>query len=351
MEENESKTKVETGSASAELSEKTAKLKGTSGETQTEGATESPAEVLVEEQAEEALLSLESLDSIISEVDPDFSKGLNDIGPDEPDGIFSEGSELKYSLQDELDLWRHSLLRSYLQKIAPWLPRFSFGIKQWLAEKDLSGRTLRLKTLEFFKSLPKLILASIVQVKNALGAHVGAGASAFRSFSLFRKLGFIGLVVATIAALVFITRIAKHGLIKTEPLFLTSLEEWSQDTLVLQGSSKEMFFSSPRASQHVFLMKKMMANIRRSEGSGPNPMGAFEFFVEGTASDVMVEIKDREAEIEDLFLRTIEEMSYDRLDSGEGKQELNDRLRMELNQVLTKGLVRNVYLKTIILKP
>lgn len=80
-------------------------------------------------------------------------------------------------------------------------------------------------------------------------------------------------------------------------------------------------------------------------------MGAFEFFVEGTVNDVIVEIKDREPEIEDLFLRTIEEMNYDQISSGEGKKKLCEILRHEVNKILTKGQVRRIFFKTAIVKP
>ncbi len=90
-------------------------------------------------------------------------------------------------------------------------------------------------------------------------------------------------------------------------------------------------------------MQKMTVNLRRSSESGPNPMGAFEFYVEGAASEVVVEIKDREPEMEDLFSRTIEDMTFDQVASGEGKKLLCDRLRKELNKVLTKGYVRRVF--------
>lgn len=80
-------------------------------------------------------------------------------------------------------------------------------------------------------------------------------------------------------------------------------------------------------------------------------MGAFEFLVEGGAADVVVEIKDRESEIEDLFLRTLEEMTFEQVSSGEGKKQICDRLRKEVNRILTKGFVRRVFIKNAIVKP
>lgn len=320
MEENESKTKVEIEGSEAE-------------------------------QEEENLLSLESLDSIIDEADPDFAKGLQEIGPDDPPTLFSEGNDLKYSLQDELYLWQHSRVRWFLQKVFPRLPLLSFKFKSWIFNNSISPRSLRKKIGDFFKTLPKVLLSGILTVKGAMLSQLQKMMLEFGKFSALKKLGFIVLLVTSIASIVLIGRIFTQGIIKPEPLFLNSLEAWSQETTTLASATKEMFYNSPRTAQNIFLMKKMMANIKRSDNSGLNPMGAFEFFVEGTASDVMIEIKDREAEMEDLFLRTIEEMTYDQLDTGEGKQMLCDQLKQALNQVLTKGHVRSVYYKSIIIKP
>lgn len=95
----------------------------------------------------------------------------------------------------------------------------------------------------------------------------------------------------------------------------------------------------------------MTVNIKRSQSSGPNPMASLDFYAEGTASDVMVEIKDREAEVRDLLQRTIEEMSFDQISSGEGKQLLCDKMRKEVNRILTKGKIRKFYIKTALVKP
>ena len=80
-------------------------------------------------------------------------------------------------------------------------------------------------------------------------------------------------------------------------------------------------------------------------------MGAFEFFIEGNSPDVMVEIKDREYEVKDLFQRNSEEMNFDQLETVEGKQLLLEKLRRDVNRILTKGRVRKVFFKTVILKP
>ncbi|MNT55538.1 flagellar basal body-associated protein FliL [compost metagenome] len=113
----------------------------------------------------------------------------------------------------------------------------------------------------------------------------------------------------------------------------------------------ELFYDSTRVSQNIMQLKKMVTNLKRSENSGANRMGAFEFYLEGTVAEVLVEIKDREPEITDLFLRTLGDTTYDQTVSAEGKVALCEKLRKNINGVLTTGKIRRVFFKTVIVKP
>ena len=168
-----------------------------------------------------------------------------------------------------------------------------------------------------------------------------------------KKLAFVGLVLVTVIGSVVVFKVITHKLIPpSEELFVSTLEEWSQEKYFYDPKTEvESFYDSTRTQQNMFIIKKMIVNLRRSSTSGPNPMGAFEFFVEGTDSDVVVEIKDREPEVKDLFLRTISDMTFDQISTGEGKQMMNERLRKEINKILTKGKVRRIFIKTAVVKP
>lgn len=80
-------------------------------------------------------------------------------------------------------------------------------------------------------------------------------------------------------------------------------------------------------------------------------MAAVEFFLEGLSPEAIIEVKDRETEIRDLFQRTMEDMTYGELASAEGKQQLTEKLRLALNAYLTKGKIRRVFIKEIVVKP
>ncbi len=171
--------------------------------------------------------------------------------------------------------------------------------------------------------------------------------------SLKRKFSFLGLILLFIVTVVILVRISTKGLIPpSEELFITSLAELAQEKYQFEpGVDTETFYDSTRTTQHILLLRKMVVNIKASKDSGPNPMAMIELFIEGTDGEVLVEIKDREFEIMDLFQRKIEELNYDQLVSVLGKRSLCSQLGQELNHVLTKGLVKRVFIKNIVIKP
>ena len=338
---NESKTKVEQSTSTAPG-----------------GAATSDSQH--EESADDGLLSLENLDQVLADEDPEFSKGLVEIGPDDPSAmyIYDPDLELPPTLEDEIRSWENSTgVRKFLYKIFPFLPKFLFTIKNFKTFYRETKEKLREKAIYLRKEGVRDVLAWIkgkkTKITSAIAAKVSALITTFKSFSLVKKLIFVALILVTGAATGLIYRIATKGLVgKSESLFMTSMGAWGQKSYTYDPSTEvEPFYDSLRASQNMLSLEKMIVNLRPSETSGPNPMGAFEFFVEGMAADVIVEIKDREPEMRDLFQRTIEESTFDFVASGEGKQQLCDKLRKEVNKVLTTGRVRRIFIKTAIIKP
>lgn len=303
----------------------------------------------------EDLMSLESLDSALAEADPEFAQSLNEIGPDEAGApIYEEGIELEYTLAEEERLWQsYTGIRQKLLKTLPFMPRVSYKLKMQRTVLRLSWSKFKEQLRHRLRNAGPLLLAWAKSQGQSLKKGLGESVAAFKAYSVIKKLILVGLIIVTAGAGVVFYRLATRGLIpQSEDLFIHSLADWSTQKYQYDPKTEvESFYDSTRAAQNVFLMQRMVVNLRRSAESGTNPMGAFEFYVEGAASDVVVEIKDREAEVEDLFLRTIEEMTFDQAASGEGKQELCERLRKEVNKILTRGYVRRIFIKTAIVKP
>lgn len=308
------------------------------------------------EASSEDMLSLENLDSVLAEEDPDFAKSLVDIGPDDPTNaeIYNEDIVLEYTIEDEVKLWAASGRKGQLlARVFPFLPRMSYKIKIMRSSLRLSWVKWRQKLVYNITHAGPLLLAALKNSIQAIKSGIIDVLVEVKSFSLLKKAAFFGLVLGTVAAGYVVFRVANHKLLPHEQdLFMSSLEDWAQAHYQINPDEQlESFYESTRTSQNIIALKKMIVNLRRTAGPDTNPMGAFEFYVEGTVSEGIIEIKDREPEIGDLFLRTIEEMTFDQLSTAEGKQLLCDRLRKEVNKVLTKGKVRRVFYKSIIIKP
>lgn len=99
-----------------------------------------------------------------------------------------------------------------------------------------------------------------------------------------------------------------------------------------------------------FLFPKIIVNLKTGSAYR-NPMGAFEFYVVMDSRDAALEVQARQKELHDRLQRAIEGQTYAELSSPLGKKRVKDLLRNELNDVLTQGWVKDVLIKTMMLKP
>lgn len=138
---------------------------------------------------------------------------------------------------------------------------------------------------------------------------------------------------------------------KADALFLRSYSEWGGLVQEYNPAVEvESFFDNARLNKNLITIRKMVVNLKPSEQSSANPMLAFEITIEGMTNEVVVEIKDREAELKDLILRTTEDFTYDELSSVTGKQNLTEKLLLTVNSQLTKGHIRKIFYKSFVLK-
>lgn len=204
-----------------------------------------------------------------------------------------------------------------------------------------------------FKSLAVTFFSYLLESIKTLGSASAKGLKQFRYLPLKKKLSLSLVALLGVGTSYYIYRAARYGWLNAEPpLFVKTLEEWSVEKKSYDADhDMESFYESSRVAQNLFSLKRIVVNIRRSENSGPNPMAAFEFYLEGSSTEAVVEVKDRESELRDRIQRSIEEMSYDQLASTDGKQLLIEKLRRELNKLLTSGQIRRVLFKSIVVKP
>jgi len=166
----------------------------------------------------------------------------------------------------------------------------------------------------------------------------------------FKQVVFFWVILFSILAGLFYFIKVKHW-DQQDSLFLTSYAQWNADVQDYNPQTdSELFFDNPRLTKNLVTIKRMVANVQKSENSSDSPMLALELNIEGMNNEVVVEIKDREAEFKDLILRTVETFNYDFLTTTEGKQSLSEKLTTTLNSNLTKGQIRKVLYKSFVLK-
>ncbi|MFZ4404300.1 MAG: flagellar basal body-associated FliL family protein [Pseudobdellovibrionaceae bacterium] len=276
-----------------------------------------------EQDAEDAAIDI---DGALAELEPEFASSLEDIKNNEfpkelPD---LENISIKVSFLKRIKLSTVLLAR-----------KFKFIIIHWVLFKIPAALiAIKKATVDFFH---------VVSEKQRQ----------FRYLSTKQKLVIVGFSLFAFLSLILAIFILWRGFIpEPKELFLSSLDEWSENKYFYdRKKDQESFYDSWRLTPYIVEIPKMTVNIIASPSSGDNPMASFDFYVEGLSADVLIEIKDRLAEIKDLFQRTMEEMTYDQLASPEGKQQLCNRLKKEVNRHLTSGQVRRVLIKTVVLKP
>ena len=286
------------------------------------------------------LISLEDMEAFIAQNDPEFAKQMESFAPE------GGGPDLNIELMDLDQLMADDAASSMGAK---WRRFVKINRSRAIVFTTILQSNLILFLQE---GLPELLK----NTKNGLGHLSQSINDGLRKFSFWpakKKWATFGLIFGVLLTGIFIFLAAtKPMILSGTDLFILSLED-SADSVHTYDPVKESepFYDSARASQNIMSLQKIVVNVKRSGQSGPNPMGAFEFYIEGNSPDVMVEIKDREYEVKDLFQRNTEEMSFDQLESADGKQLLLEKLRREVNRILTKGRVRKVLFKTVILKP
>ena len=273
-------------------------------------------------------MSLEDLDKVIAESDPAALQSI--------EGVRTVAAELTQPIEifeSDIDLDDAEKLKN--------LQGFKAKIKLKAA---LFMAWLKSSAIEGFK---KSGTWAVEKKKQAAEAK-----QKFRHWPTKSKLLLQAAVLVFIGALVFsYFAFIKKSLFYKPELFMTSLEVIAEKTYEIPTDEPlETFYNSSKIPKNIFSLKKIVVNIRPSESSGPNPMVAFEFSLEGNSSEVLLEIKDREGEILDQVQRTIEDYTFDDLDDMEGKKMITEKVRTTVNRVLTLGKIRKVYIQGIILK-
>lgn len=301
-------------------------------------------------------MSLESLDKLIADDDPEFAAAMNSLSADNISGEnLGEDFSAEYCLEDEIKSWKQAIgFRSILFKLFPIIPNIIFPFRKLVRNIQVFIFNLKDISINSLKEIGPWSLKKIKHILHGIKTDIHDTSNSFKGFNKVKKaLTALLLLLACFSGFVIYRIVTDRGLLPhDDELFINNLDHWADSSIVFDPNVEmESFYDSMHGVQNVLEMTKMVVNVQRSASSGENPMGAFEFVIEGSASEAVIEVKDREAEMRDLFQRTIEELTYDQLSTTEGKQLMCDRIRKRLNVALTKGKIRRVFIKTSILKP
>ncbi len=105
------------------------------------------------------------------------------------------------------------------------------------------------------------------------------------------------------------------------------------------------------APQYMVQLNKIVVNLLPSARSTRNPMMAFDLYIRADSEEATVEIKTREKQFQDHLQRFSESLTYDQIQTEEGKQTWKLKMRKELNAILNNGRIRDIYFKNLIIKP
>jgi len=204
----------------------------------------------------------------------------------------------------------------------------------------------------------ELLIQAKVSATNSFHTRKGqvaVGFAWFKSRTWGQRLSIL-LAFAVLGTLIFVVAKISQGklLPKTEREWIASFEEKADGVFTYERNDPFEDFNDPILHpEFVVVVERVIANLARTPEAdeGSNPMAAFEFYVQTDNQESAIEVKDRNIEVRDVLARAVERMTYPELATEEGKQKLKLVLRKDLNSMMTKGRVRRVFIKTIVLNP
>lgn len=281
--------------------------------------------------------SLLKLEKAILDNDPHFQEEIQDLTSIANENLNLELLDIDKVLEDE----NSNTLKAKLH-------RFSNLI--------YSGFTrLVLFFIWFFEFLVKELIPNFIRILIGQSKKLVAAASAFLLFtsrlSAKKKSILVLLILGSVGSVYYFFKVFKDGILSHEQRpFIYSIEELAENKYIIDQDLFEDFYSSPRFNQNIISLRRIVVNLKKSKNSSSNPMVAIELFLQGNSSEVLIEVRDRESEILDLFQGEIRAFNYDDLDTVSGKNKLTEKLKFQIDQILVKGKINKIFYKTFVIK-
>lgn len=281
--------------------------------------------------------SLNKLEKAIQDNDPDFQGAITDLTSIANENLNLELVDIEKILEEE----KSKTLKARVKRILNFINAQS--VKLVLFLKWFSEYLIK-------EILPKA-LGAIKSFLGNVSAQAKSYLALFMALDKKKKIISVVLILGSLMMMGYFFKLLKGGILaKEQKPFIYSMEELSEEKYFYEKEHIEDFYSSPRFNQNLISLRRMVVNLKKSKNSSENPMGAFEFFLQGNSSDVMIEVRDRESEVLDTFQLEIRSFSYDDLDTFEGKTKLTEKLKNTINEILVRGKINKIYYKTFVLK-
>jgi flagellar basal body-associated protein FliL len=282
---------------------------------------------------------LEDLDKLLEQEDPGFGQALAAVRAvvvESSVQIDSEGASVELEVAEE-------------QAIA------AKGIKPWLVRRKLNLqaqiRRLKASIIIFIKTVPKEFALFLLATLKRFGGVLKAVLKEFGHLSKMQKLSVLVLGLMSVLTVGIVMKNLKgHWLPSLLPPILMSLSDIADNSFEFDPKETVPFFKAFPQDPELFLFPRIKVNLRRSP-EHPNPMGAFEVYVQIDSHDTAIEIQSRQTELFDVVQRTFEGLSYTDLETETGKGRAKMVLKRDLSKQLTQGWVTDVHFKMFILKP
>jgi flagellar basal body-associated protein FliL len=302
-------------------------------------------------------MSPEDVDAFFAEESPEFALEIAAIGNDKSLTLGQIDEDDKEALNEEVERWknRKGILKTLL-RIVPFIPWLSVKLKyvNFLLKFFVIRIFIHLKNFGVYlvKDGKQKGIGDIKKLITRAGKLQNETSKNFKKLNRKAKLILFSSFLLLCLGIFVIYRSLTHGLFPADKdMFLMNLADHANQSYDYDPKETEAYLDNTRAFQNVFLTQKIVANLKRVDGPDTNPMGMFEFFIEGMSAEVLVEIKDREPFMRDLMQRTIEDMTFEELDTDVGKRDLCQRIQKAISQQLSTGTVKGVRIHTIIIKP
>jgi flagellar basal body-associated protein FliL len=303
-------------------------------------------------------ISLDEIDRILKEDDPDFTNQLGEIqsvsGDSEVDiESLVPGDDETMPIDEVLSVGSRLLDRfPKLEKILKPLGKVRSALyTRWLRTRA-NAVVLFHQLWIYARTWPGEFAQYLKAMSKIAKAQMGQAQDHFKALPRLQKLAWLTLSALALSfVLVLKLNLMGVWLPGLFPHVVSDLTTVADKVWTVEKNEEWVGLYRAFPQEEIeFLFPKIIVNLRRTRGYS-NPMGAFELYVVMDSKDAALEVQARQKELHDLLQRAIEDQSYPDLGSPLGKKRIKDLLRRELNDVLTQGWVKDILIKTMVLKP